>query len=60
MRDLLGYFNSLEGVFEPAPARLFETLVFACEEERMGHSGVYVINLDEINLSYVEHYFADF
>ena len=60
MRDLLGYFNSLEGAFEPAPSRLFETLVFACEEERLGHSGVYVVNLDEINLSYVEHYFADF
>ncbi len=59
-RDLLGYFNSLEDAFEPSPSRLFEYLVYAHEEDQRGTSGVYVVNLDEINLSYVEHYFADF
>lgn len=59
-RDLLGYFNSLEDAFQPSPSRLFEYLVYAHEEEQRGTSGVYVVNLDEINLSYVEHYFADF
>ena len=59
-RDLLGYFNSLEGFFEPSPSRLFQFLIYACEEEKNGNAGIYTINLDEINLSYVEHYFADF
>ncbi|MBT3271094.1 hypothetical protein HN371_28390 [Candidatus Poribacteria bacterium] len=59
-RDLLGYFNSLEDAFQPSPSRLFEYLVYAYEEEQRGTSGIYVVNLDEINLSYVEHYFADF
>ena len=59
-RDIMGYFNSLEGAFQPSQSRLFEYLVYAHEEEQRGTSGVYVVNLDEINLSYVEHYFADF
>ncbi|GIX07782.1 MAG: hypothetical protein KatS3mg115_2185 [Candidatus Poribacteria bacterium] len=59
IRELLGYFNVLERRFEPSPTGLFELLVCAYEEEQRGQSGVYLVHLDELNLSQVEHYFAE-
>lgn len=62
VRDLLGHLNALERRFEPAASGLYQHLVFAQEEyRRHGQgAGLYVICLDEMNLSHVEHYFSAF
>lgn len=60
--DLLGHMNTLEGRFYPAESGLFQHLIFAQEEHqaRGTASGAYLVCLDEMNLSQVEHYFSDF
>lgn len=62
MRDLLGYVNTLDRRFQPSESGLFPYLVWAEEEHsRKGlESGVHIVNLDEMNLSQVEHYFSGF
>ncbi len=61
-RDLLGHLNGLNHSFQPADSSLYETLIFAQEEQHeVGDaSGMYFVCLDEMNLSHVEHYFGDF
>lgn len=56
--DLMGYFNSIHGGFEPGPALdAFRKARQATDGH--GELGVFLL-LDELNLSRVEHYFADF
>jgi hypothetical protein len=61
-RDLLGHLNALNHSFQPADSSLYETLIVAQEEQQeLGDaSGMYLVCLDEMNLSHVEHYFGDF
>jgi hypothetical protein len=59
-QDLLGHFNALEGRFQPASSGFYQFLVSSVVESMEPASGVYLCCLDEMNLSYIEHYFADF
>ena len=61
-RDLLGHVNTLEGRFFPAETGLYQQLIYAQEEFKMlgEQSPVYLVCLDEMNLSQVEYYFSDF
>ena len=56
--DLMGYYNSIHGGFEPGPAlEVFRKAGDATDAH--GTMAVFLL-LDELNLSRVEHYFADF
>jgi hypothetical protein len=57
---VLGAFNSLSQRFEPAANGLTDRLITAATDLAEGRGGIYVICLDEMNLSRVEHYFAWF
>lgn len=59
-RDVIGAFNSLTGLFEPAPCGLVERLIAANADHEQGRGGIHLICLDEMNLARVEHYFAQF
>lgn len=59
-RDVLGAYNSLSECFEPGPTGLVERLIHAELDEAEGLGGIFLICLDEMNLSRVEHYFARF
>lgn len=54
-RDILGFYNSLKEVYQPARTGLYEFL-------KSDHNQEYLklILLDEANLSSVEHYWSDF
>ncbi|HFV0444815.1 TPA: AAA family ATPase, partial [Escherichia coli] len=54
-RDILGFYNSLKDVYQPARTGLYEFL-------KSDHNQDYLklILLDEANLSSVEHYWSDF
>ncbi|CAH3829969.1 MULTISPECIES: AAA family ATPase [Serratia] len=54
-RDILGFYNSLKDVYQPARTGLYEFL-------KSEHNQDYLklILLDEANLSSVEHYWSDF
>lgn len=62
MRDLLGYVNTLDRRFQPSESGLFTHLARAQQEfeSRAGDSAIHFVNLDEMNLSQVEHYFSGF
>ncbi|MDP7421408.1 MAG: hypothetical protein QGH40_06000 [bacterium] len=62
VRDILGHMNTLDGYFYPAESGLFQYLICAQEDFRSHHerSPIYIVCLDEMNLSQVEHYFSDF
>lgn len=62
MRDLVGHLNSLERRFQPSESGLYRHLINAQEEFQLQESetGIYLITLDEMNLSHVEHYFSAF
>jgi 5-methylcytosine-specific restriction endonuclease McrBC GTP-binding regulatory subunit McrB len=54
----MGYFNSIHGGFEPGPAlEAFRKASVTVDPH--GDTAVFLL-LDELNLSRVEHYFADF
>lgn len=56
--DLMGYYNSIHSGFEPGQAlEAFRKADGAVDAH--GRFGVFLL-LDELNLSRVEHYFADF
>ena len=56
--DLMGYYNSIHSGFEPGPAlEAFRKADGAVDTH--GRFAVHLL-LDELNLSRVEHYFADF
>ena len=61
-RDLLGHVNVLQGRFQPSESGLFRHLIYAVEETQLhvDRCGVYLANLDEMNLAQVEHYFGGF
>lgn len=59
-QDLIGHFNALEGRFQPSGSGFFHFLISAVIETRSSESGIFLCCLDEMNLSYLEHYFADF
>jgi hypothetical protein len=58
----MGHVNALERTFEPSETGLYTHLIYAQSEfENHSHdSGLYLICLDEMNLSQVEHYFSGF
>lgn len=56
--DLMGFYNSLHGGFEPGPA--IEAFRKAHESEDDDGRIASFMLLDELNLARVEHYFADF
>jgi hypothetical protein len=62
MRDLLGHVNSLDRRFEPSESGLYRQLIYAQHEwaKQQHESGIYIVTLDEMNLSHVEHYFSGF
>lgn len=55
--SMLGYFNSIDNRFDAQP--LLSFLMNVTEEEKYNKYPS-VILLDEMNLSHIEHYFADF
>ena len=55
--SMLGYFNSIDNRFDAQP--LLSFLMNVTEEEKYNEYPS-VILLDEMNLSHIEHYFADF
>lgn len=60
-RDLIGYYNSLTQTFEqtqPKFNKCLETLTREAQTELK--DALYVVMLDEANLSQIEHYWADF
>jgi DNA polymerase III delta prime subunit len=54
-RDILGFYNSLKDVYQPARTGLYEFLKSEHNQDYMK-----LILLDEANLSSVEHYWSDF
>jgi hypothetical protein len=59
-QELIGYFNSLDGRFQPSSSGFYQFLVASHKESIEPESGIHICCLDEMNLSYVEQYFADF
>ena len=55
--SMLGYFNSIDNRFDAQP--LLSFLINVTDEEKYNKYPS-VILLDEMNLSHIEHYFADF
>jgi flagellar biosynthesis GTPase FlhF len=56
-RDLLGYYNSLRGEFQPSKSGVYEFLKNGESEKA---TNARIILLDEANLSSIEHYWSDF
>lgn len=56
--DLLGFYNPLENIYMPTV--FLEHLVDYCKMASQNPEKMYFICLDEMNLSQVEYYFADF
>ena len=58
--DLLGYYNPVSEKYVPSP--FLDTLIDFTNEAKKDKNKdkLYIINLDEMNLSHVEYYFADF
>ncbi|RME01231.1 MAG: hypothetical protein D6812_08425, partial [Deltaproteobacteria bacterium] len=59
-RDLIGFYNSLAGRFEPGSSGLIDRIIAANSDLEMERGGIYIVCLDEMNLARVEHYFAQF
>lgn len=58
IRDVLGYYNGLKGVFQPARTGLYEFLLNG--ETAKEDANLRIVLLDEANLSPLEHYLSDF
>lgn len=60
-RDLIGYYNPLNRIFEPAPTGMFDVIKILDQEAKSYESNppIWVL-LDEANLSPVEHYWSNF
>lgn len=54
-RDLIGFYNSLKGTYQPAKTGLYQFLQHSEEQEVLR-----LVLLDEANLSPMEHYWSDF
>ncbi len=59
-RDILGYWNSLAGTFQPAPTGLWELMTTLDSEKDPSKVTPAFLLLDEMNLSSPEHYFSSF
>ncbi len=59
-RDILGYWNSLAGMFQAAPTGLWELLNTLHVENNPKEVTPAILLLDEMNLSSPEHYFSSF
>ena len=57
-RDLMGFYNSLKGVYQPAKTGLYQFLRNGEEEQAV--QMLRLVLLDEANLSPIEHYWSDF
>ena len=57
-RDLMGFYNSLKGVYQPAKTGLYQFLRNG--EEEQAAQMLRLVLLDEANLSPIEHYWSDF
>ncbi len=55
--SMLGFFNSIDNRFEPEPLLRF---LVQCTEDDKYKDYMSIVLLDEMNLAYVEHYFAEF
>lgn len=56
--SMLGFFNSIDNQFQPEDLLSF---LVQCSDKNSGFSKyMSVVLLDEMNLAYVEHYFAEF
>lgn len=56
--DLLGYYNPIEMCY--VPTVFLDTLIDYCIDAKKNPGKYYFICLDEMNLSQIEYYFADF
>lgn len=56
-RDILGFFNSLKGVYQPSRSGLYQ---FLKSDSESAINFTKLVLLDEANLSSVEHYWSDF
>lgn len=57
-RDILGFYNSLKGVYQPARTGLYNFLKSGQDEQ--SKRALRIVLLDEANLSPIEHYWSDF
>lgn len=57
-RDLIGFYNGLRGVFQPAKTGLYQFLVDG--ENFKTDTNSRIVLLDEANLSPIEHYWSEF
>jgi MoxR-like ATPase len=55
-KDLIGFFNPLSNVFQPAKTKLKDAL----QKSEDDPNAPYIVLLDEANLSPIEHYWSDF
>lgn len=55
--SMLGFFNSIDNRFEPEPLLRF---LVQCTEDEKYREFMSIVLLDEMNLAYVELYFAEF
>ena len=55
-RDLIGFYNSLKGIYQPAKTGLYQFL----QQEEQAAQVLRLVLLDEANLSPIEHYWSDF
>lgn len=56
--DLLGFYNPIEKNYVPTP--FLDAVLSACQEAERTKERLFFICLDEMNLSHVEYYFAEF
>lgn len=56
--DLLGYYNPIENTY--VATEFTDSLQQACRSAEKNPDKLYFICLDEMNLSHIEYYFADF
>ncbi|USE34538.1 hypothetical protein [Endozoicomonas sp. SCSIO W0465] len=57
-RDLMGFYNSLKGMYQPAKTGLYQFLRYG--EDEQAAEMLRLVLLDEANLSPMEHYWSDF
>lgn len=57
-RDILGYYNSLKGCYQPAKTGLYQFL--KAGDDSRSSNALRLVLLDEANLSPIEHYWSDF
>jgi|GEM_PF-1249695 len=59
-KELLGYYNPINRAYESTPLLKFILEAKESYEDNKNNAVPYFIILDEVNLSHVEYYFADF